>query len=500
MRRRLLAFVASAVLLPAATAGSATADGPSVQAIGQQAASQQSATSSATSTQVAPSNTNVSVRIGSPGDGGAVTQTNSSSAASAAGNANTAIQQAAQAAAAAGVQSVDQAAASQQSAQSAATSTQDHPKNTNISVRIMSPGNDGDVTQANSSSATSAAGNANATQQSAGQSGAGSGGVQHVGQKASNDQDASSEATSEQEHPKNVNVPVRIFSPGNDGSVTQTNSSSAKSAAGNDNTTSQASAQDSGGGPSVQDAEQHASNDQSADSSAASKQVGASNVNAPVRIYSPGHDGSVIQTNSSSAVSAAGNANRTSQHAAQDAGPSEPVVVAPGESGPVVVQAVGQWADNAQAADSSADSTQKGASNENAPVRVKSDGGDGAVYQANSSSAKSSAGNANATDQITEQSAEPWSDILVQAIGQRADSEQGAWSHAASEQLAPSNANEPVAIGSPAYGGEVEQSNDSSAASAAGNHDATCQAATQGPATGPRCGRKEMTERARRVH
>jgi hypothetical protein len=156
------------------------------------------------------------------------------------------------------------------------------------------------------------------------------------------------------------------------------------------------------------------------------------------------------------------------------------VVVGPGESGPVVVQAVGQWAGNEQAATSSADSTQKGASSANAPVRVKSPGDDGAVKQANPSSATSAAGNANATDQATEQSAVPWSDVLVQAIGQKADSEQGARSDAASEQLAPANENLPVAIVSPGHcAGEVGQSNDSSAASAAGNHDATWQRARE---------------------
>jgi hypothetical protein len=492
MRRRLLAVIASTVLLPAATAGSAAADDASVQALGQQAASQQSASSSATSTQVAPSNTNISVRIGSPGDGGAVTQTNSSSATSAAGNANSALQQAEQAAAGAGVQLADQTAASQQSADSAATSTQDHPKNTNIAVRVMSPGDDGDVTQTNSSSATSAAGNANRTDQSAGQSG----GSQKVGQQASNEQDASSKATSEQKRPSNVNVPVRIFSPGDDGDVTQTNSSSAKSAAGNANATEQTSAQDAGGGPSqtaVQAIGQKASNEQSADSSATSKQVGASNANVPVRIFSPGDDGDVTQTNSSSATSAAGNANRTAQDAAQDAEPSAPRVIRGDE--PVTVQAVGQWADNEQSAGSSAVSTQEDASNVNAPVRIERRGGDGSVTQTNASSAKSAAGNANATEQATEQSADGWASVLVQAIGQKAGNDQDAWSDATSKQFAPANVNAPDA----GDGGSVEQANTSSAASAAGNENVACQTATQGLGKGPSCEQRWMKERARRV-
>src|SRR6185295_6758104 len=96
MRRRLLAFIAGAVLLPAVAAGSAAADDPLVQGAGQSASSQQSANSSASSTQSSPSNTNISVRIGSPGDGGVVTQTNGSSATSVAGNANDTTQQSAQ--------------------------------------------------------------------------------------------------------------------------------------------------------------------------------------------------------------------------------------------------------------------------------------------------------------------------------------------------------------------------------------------------------------------
>ena len=167
MRRRLLAFIAGAVLLPAVAAGSAAADDPLVQGAGQSAGSQQTAGSSATSTQSSPSNTNVSVRIGSPGDGGVVAQTNGSSATSVAGNANSTNQQAAQQGGAPGVAVANQSATNDQTANSTATSTQDHPSNTNISVRIMSPGDDGSVTQTNDSSAKSAAGNKNSTTQSA---------------------------------------------------------------------------------------------------------------------------------------------------------------------------------------------------------------------------------------------------------------------------------------------------------------------------------------------
>jgi hypothetical protein len=206
-----------------------------------------------------------------------------------------------------------------------------------------------------------------------------------------------------------------------------------------------------------------------------------------VRIFSPGDDGDVTQTNSSTATSAAGNANRTTQYAAQDASPSAPMVV---DDAPVTVQAVGQWADNEQSAGSSADSTQKDASNVNAPVRIASRGDDGAVTQTNASSAKSAAGNANTTDQATEQSADGWAGVLVQAIGQKAANDQDAWSDATSTQLAPTNAND---------GDSVEQANTSSAASAAGNENVACQTATQGHGKGPYCEQRRMKERARRV-
>ena len=504
MRRRLLAFIAGAVLLPAVAAGSAAADDPLVQGAGQSAGSQQTAGSSATSTQSSPSNTNISVRIGSEGDGGVVTQTNGSSAASVAGNANSTNQQAAQQGGAPGVAVAGQSATNDQTANSTATSTQDHPSNKNISVRIMSPGDDGSVTQTNDSSAVSAAGNKNKTTQSSGQSG---GGVQTANQGAGNEQSATSDATSTQDHPSNVNIPVRIFSDGNNGSVTQSNNSSAESAAGNKNKTTQQSEQGSGsemsapvretcgggcgdhGGPSVQDAKQSASNDQSAESSATSEQDHPKNVNIPVRIGSEGDDGSVEQTNSSSAVSAAGNKNTTDQSVAQSAGGSG--------SGPAV-QYADQKAGNTQDASSDATSHQSGASNANYPVRIGSPGGGGSVTQANDSSAASVAGNKNHTTQTASQDAGGGPVVLkegcgscggggapvVQDANQKAYNEQSADSSADSTQCCASNTNAPVRIKSEAGGGDVTQSNESGALSAAGNKNSTDQTAEQSAGSG----------------
>ncbi len=513
MRRRLLAFIAGAVLLPAVAAGSAAADDPLVQGAGQSAGSQQTAGSSATSTQSSPSNTNVSVRIGSPGDGGVVAQTNGSSATSVAGNANSTNQQAAQQGGAPGVAVAGQSATNDQTANSTATSTQDHPQNTNISVRIMSPGDDGSVTQTNDSSAKSAAGNKNSTTQSAGQSG---GGAQTAKQDAANKQSADSSASSTQDHPSNVNIPVRIYSDGDNGSVKQVNDSSAKSAAGNKNETSQDAEQGSGSGsapvrsacgggcgdhgaPSVQDAEQSASSDQSARSSASSEQDHPSNVNIPVRIGSSGDDGRVTQINSSSAVSAAGNKNTTDQTVDQSAG---------GSSGGSAVQYADQKAGNRQDATSDATSHQIGASNANYPVRIGSPGGGGSVTQINASGALSAAENKNETNQTATQDAGgpivkrlPLSDgcsdkcgkpsydgcgtcggggsPVVQDAKQKAYNNQSADSSAESTQCCAQNTNAPVRIKSYGDDGDVKQANLSGAISVAGNKNETTQNATQ---------------------
>jgi hypothetical protein len=519
MRRRLLAFIAGAVLLPAVAAGSAAADDPLVQGAGQSAGSQQTAGSSATSTQSSPSNTNVSVRIGSPGDGGVVAQTNGSSATSVAGNANSTNQQAAQQGGAPGVAVAGQSATNDQTANSTATSTQDHPSNTNISVRIMSPGDDGSVTQTNDSSAKSAAGNKNSTTQSATQSG---GGVQTAQQDAGNKQSADSSASSTQDHPSNVNIPVRIYSDGDNGSVKQVNDSSAKSAAGNKNETNQNAEQGSGSGstplrstcgggcgdhgaPSVQDAEQSSSSDQSAHSSATSEQDHPSNVNIPVRIGSSGADGRVTQINSSSAVSAAGNKNTTDQTVDQSAG---------GSSGGSAVQYADQKAGNQQDATSDATSHQTGASNANYPVRIGSPGGGGSVTQVNGSFAGSAAENKNDTNQTAVQDAGgpvvkhlPVSDgcsdkcgkpsyggcgtcggggsPVVQDAKQKAYNDQTADSSAESTQCCAQNTNAPVRIKSYGDDGDVKQANLSGAISVAGNKNDTTQYASQDAGSAP---------------
>ena len=89
------------------------------------------------------------------------------------------------------------------SADATASSTQTAPTNVNASVRILSPGDNGSVSQANDSTAVAAAG--------------ANGG----------DATALPQATSTQVDPHNVNVSIRVGSPGDDAPVTQVNSSTA---------------------------------------------------------------------------------------------------------------------------------------------------------------------------------------------------------------------------------------------------------------------------------
>jgi hypothetical protein len=371
VKGRLLALTVTLLLLVGVAPAAADTFGS--QSAGQSADSSQSATSGATSTQIDPSNENISVRVLSPGNNGPVTQSNNSSAKSGALNQNATQQAASQiqssgGAAAKALQEAAQWAGNDQSANSTADSTQKHPSNENISVRVLSPGDDGAVDQSNNSEAKSFAGNKNQTKQqteqsqngskpSMGSSGgscgcdpvstkptrgvvsdgnsscgcdSGSKAIQAAGQDAANKQDATSDATSKQIAPSNENIPTRVLSPGGGGSVDQSNNSDAESFAGNVNQTMQALRQIQGGGScscqpvivrgqqpcctgqstGIQAAGQDAANMQDAMSSGKSEQIKPENQNDPLRVkHSDGSDGDMNQSNNSSAESKALNLN-----------------------------------------------------------------------------------------------------------------------------------------------------------------------------------------------
>lgn len=221
----------------AATASSSSSGGtaPAAGDTSSNAADPNAASSNAAAaaTQTAPGNSNVVVRVGSPGDVGAVNQSND--AQSQAG------------------------ASSDPSGQAAAQTTQTSPSNVNVVVRVGSPGDNGTVTQQNTATAT--AGSDAPTPVTAGGS-AGSGSTQQsvpttgdvTGQNGSStdqsivqEQDGSAplvgedptlasgsgdpsgigSATVTQTGATNVNVSVRVGSPGTDGTVTQQNTATA---------------------------------------------------------------------------------------------------------------------------------------------------------------------------------------------------------------------------------------------------------------------------------
>jgi len=519
MNRHILAWVASAALLGAAGAAPAMADDSgATQALGQSASNQQSASSDATSTQVNPSNQNISVRVLSPGNDGSVSQTNASQALSAAGNLNKTSQSASQTqGGGGGTQAAGQTADSKQSADADASSTQLHPSNQNIDVRVLSPGDNGSVSQTNASQAEALAGNANKTEQTADQTQGGGGGTQLLGQDASNKQKADADAKSKQVEPTNQNIGVRVLSPGNDGSVRQTNASEAAAVAGNANKTTQDASQNQGssqpllssrctsscdgGSSGTQALGQDASNKQDANADASSTQIHPSNVNAPVRVLSPGDNGKVEQSNVSSADALAVNLNKTEQSGEQNQYGSGHSAPAPrcehgcdGHGDSTAIQALGQSATNKQNADADASSKQIGASNVNAPVRVGSEGDNGKVDQANVSSADAVALNLNKTEQSAEQNqgggleaAAPRCDYgcgdhsgtAIQALGQQAYSDQKADADASSKQDGASNVNAPVREGSDGGNGSVHQLNASGASALALNLNDTDQSAEQ---------------------
>jgi GTP cyclohydrolase II len=416
VKRQLIALLGAIAVLLAIGSGAAQAQ---VQAVEQAAGTGQSANSSASSTQTNPSNSNISVRIFSPGDSGSVSQSNNSVAGSIAGNAAKTDQAVSQSqGSGGGEQAVGQVAETIQQAKSKAESKQEKPSNSNISVRIHSPGDDGDVSQSNNSVAGSAAGNLAETSQGVAQQQGGGeeakskccggSGVQAVGQEAKTIQKAESDAKSVQEHASNENIPVRIGSKGDNGSVEQSNNSVALSLAGNAAKTTQGVEQTQGGGCGchgdlVQAVGQKAITGQLAESEATSIQKGASNSNTPVRIHSEGDDGDVEQSNNSIALSAALNAALTDQAVGQSQGGGCGCGDRHKSDAGERVQAVGQWAETWQAADSDAKSEQWKPSNSNTPVREKSKGGGGSVSQSNNSLAASLALNLAATLQRVRQ-------------------------------------------------------------------------------------------------
>ncbi len=237
MRHIVVVVAALALLVGAGQAAAAPGDS-ALELAGQAAASAQGAGAQSGASQSHPSNTNVSVRVLSPGNDGNVTQSNTVSSNATAANANVTGQSATQTqggscGCAGGTQAVGQEAESSQAATALSYAKQSGASNKNTPVRVLSPGDNGDVTQTNSVDSDATAANINATGQSADQTSAGGSGTQAVGQDADSTQHAAAASAAEQKGAENTNISVRVLSPGKDGDVTQSNSVDSSAKAGN---------------------------------------------------------------------------------------------------------------------------------------------------------------------------------------------------------------------------------------------------------------------------
>jgi hypothetical protein len=555
MRKLLIALVLTTALC-LGLAAVAAADPGNVQGSGQTATTSQAAGAASGATQIDPSNTNISIRVLSPGSDGDVSQTNAAGSSATAGNTAGTTQTAAQGSGGSGIQTSTQGSTTDQLAGALSTAAQLGASNVNTPVRVLSPGSNGDVSQTNTAGSSAAAGNAATTGQTATQAGSGSscgcdgsaGGVQTSKQSADTGQGAAALSGATQDHPSNTNVSIRVLSPGSDGDVTQANTAGSTATAGNTASTTQGTAQSSGAsdpapvtaasaqpaaasdpapaaapvapstgqsntagssasagnlagttqssqqsgsGSGIQVGDQSADTDQLAGALSSAEQDHPTNTAGSTRVLSPGSDGSVTQSNTVGSSATAGNSASTRQSSAQAASGSC------GCSGTPAIQVSGQQASTDQGALAASVAKQLGASNTADPVRVKSAGGGGDVPQANTVGSKAAAGNAASTGQTAGQQAAGGCGCSlgpIQVAGQQADTDQGSVAVSKAVQAfgeakpacgcgsagGSGNDASPVRVESPGSDGGVTQSNSVGSSATSGNRAGTWQDATQG--------------------
>jgi hypothetical protein len=358
----------------------------------------------------------------SPGSDGSVHQSNSVDSNADASNHNSTTQQADQDISGSGsgdpIQVADQSSGSLQGAFALSAADQSGAKNSNSPVRVGSSGGGGNVDQSNKATSDASADNSNRTYQTAdqdqsGSSGCGCGsglGIQVLGQKAENGQAALSSSKTIQDFGKksecgcsssgNSNDPVRVWSPGSDGSVDQSNDASSKADSRNTNTTDQDAHQSqSGSGLDIQALGQFAANGQLAGAVSSTYQKNPSNSNGGTRVFSPGSGGSVRQSNDASSKAKADNSNRTTQKATQTQHGSSSC----GCGGGLQIQALGQKAVNLQAAFGFSSAIQLAPKNKNGGAAVKSYTSGGSVKQGNSATSTGRGANRNGLTQYVKQ-------------------------------------------------------------------------------------------------
>jgi hypothetical protein len=499
MRKLILALTLAVITCLTVVSVAAAESGP-IQVSGQSADTSQQAAAGSSATQVNPSNTNISIRVLSPGNDGNVSQTNAAGSSAAAGNASTTAQSSGQSAGAGGIQSSTQSAATDQVAAALSTAAQLGASNVNVPIRVLSPGNDGNVSQTNAVGSQAAAGNSATTGQSGTQAAAGgscgcssssSTPVQTSDQSASTGQDAIAGSQATQVDPSNTTVSVRVLSPGDGGSVSQTNAVGSTAAAGNQAATSQTSTQADAAptcgcsGTPVQQADQSASTDQGAAALSAAAQASPSNEASPVRVASDGNGGATRQQNIAGSDATALNGASTSQQGSQSAASGNPIQVA------------SQDASTDQGALAASAASQLGASNDASPVRVGSDGNDGSVSQTNAALSGAFAGNLAGTSQNANQNAAAGTcgcgGAGIQVLGQRSDTDQAGFAVSAALQQfgerspcgcggSSGNTASPTRVESSGDDGTTSQANDALSSAAALNGAATRQNGSQSEA------------------
>jgi|GEM_PF-2192564 len=487
---------------PTAQTGTETAStGAGVQSSTQDASTQQGAAAASSAEQDKPSNSNISVRVLSPGSDGAVTQSNDATSRADASNSATTTQGGSQTGSG-GVQSSTQSADTRQGALGLSSAKQDEPANSNVTVRVLSPGNGGSVTQSNTANSSAGATNAAPVTQSDTQTQAGSpcgcagsNGVQSATQSSWIGQGALAASSAAQQDPSNTSEPVRIGSDGNDGAVGQSNDASSTATATNGAPVTQtatqtgASACGCGSGTAVQALGQTSGVGQLAVGLSSAEQSGASNTSDPVRIGSAGGDGSTTQSNDSTSTATTTNTAPVLQNGSQTQGGS-----GCGCSG-TAVQALGQSSRVRQFGLGLSSAEQIGADNESGPVRIGSDGSGGDVVQSNDATSTADAANNAPTAQTGTQAQ---TGAGIQALGQVSSVWQGALAASSAEQLpgrshcgcggsSSGNRAGPVRIGSDGSDGALTQSNAATSTAHAPNAALPTQTATQTQA-GTHCG------------
>lgn len=491
---------------------SAPSGGSGVQSSIQGSSTDQGAVAASSATQVDPSNSNISVRVLSPGDNGNVAQSNDASSHADASNSATTSQTGTQSGGSGGVQSSIQGAATKQGALGLSSAEQIDPSNSNTSVRVLSPGDNGNVYQSNNADSSAKAKNSAPTTQTATQTQSGpscgcsssNGGsdVQSSDQSSFTLQGAVAASSAKQIGASNSNDPVRIGSYGDNGAVFQSNDTSSHADASNSAPVTQTATQDPSGGSSsscgcssspssVQALGQQSFVGQLGIASSSATQIGASNSSNPVRIGSAGNDGFTLQSNDTSSHADTHNSAPVTQTGTQTQSGSSCGC----SSGPAV-QALGQESFVGQLGVADSSAKQVGASNSSDPVRIASYGNGGFTVQQNNAHSSADAHN---SAPVTQTGTQTQSGSGIQALGQESKIGQAAFAASSAEQLPGrsecgcggggsfGNSSSPVRIASGGNDGFLFQSNDASSHADASNYAAPTQTGTQ-TQSGSSCG------------